>query len=121
MVQVMATLAAAVVVVSGTTAGVVFIRKWIQGLAASAARVEKATSEQLRTSNGHTIGQYVEQTADQVTQLRSEIGVLTEWATDNSTLAREARAEAASARAEAQRANDRLDELLAKLAAGGLP
>lgn len=126
MVQVMATLAAAVVVVSGITAGVVFIRKWIQGLAATALRTEQAatvaadhTTEQLRTSNGHTVGEYVEQTASTVEGMRSEISVLTGWASDNRTLAQQARSEAAAALGLAQRANDRLDELLAKLAAGG--
>lgn len=123
-VQVMATLAAMVVVVGGIAAAVVAIRRWIQGLAVSAGRAEQAatraaeqTTQQLATSNGHTIGQYVEATALAVSQLRSEIGVLTGWTAENRDLAKLAADRAERAEQLAQRTSDRLDAHL--LAHGG--
>lgn len=115
-VQVMATLAAMVVVVGGIAGAVVAMRRWIQGLAASAGRAEEAatvaakqTTQQLATSNGHTIGQYVEQTASAVDLLRSEIGVLTDWTGENRDLAKLAADRAERAELLAQRTSDRLD------------
>jgi hypothetical protein len=89
-VQVMATLAAMVVVIGGIAAAVVAIRRWIGGLAEAAARAAEQTTHQLRTSNGKTIAEYTEQTAAAVADLRSEIGVLTGLASNNHELASEA-------------------------------
>jgi hypothetical protein len=113
-VQVTATLAAMVVVIGGGAGAVVWIRKWIAGVATSA----RQAATQLATSNGHTIGQYVEQTAEQMAQLRTEIGKLTGLAGDNRSAAQEAKATSVTALALAQRANDRVDHLLTTLATG---
>lgn len=121
--EIAATLAAMVVVIGAVAGGVVAIRRWIAGVARSAqaaevaaAKAAKETARQLATSNGHTIGQCVEQTAQELAALRSEVHILTQWTGDNRTLAQQASVDAATAASLAQRAHDRLDAVLVTLA-----
>lgn len=98
----MATLAAMVVVVSAIVAVVVWFRKWVRSLVASVDE----TTKQLRTSNGHTVGQYVE-------EIRREVSTLGEWAGENYAMGKQALAEAQQANTLARHAHDRLDAFLA--------
>lgn len=133
-VQVAATLAAMVVVIGGIAAAVAWLRKWITGLAATASRAERAatvaatrTSEQLKTSNGHTVGQYVEgiaaevkTTGAEIRAVRADIGALTDLAGENQLTAKLAAERAERAEALARRTSERLDaHLLAHGGTGG--
>jgi uncharacterized membrane protein len=60
-------LASATLVVGGIAAALVAIRRWIRNV----ARPAQAAADQLATSDGHTIAQYVEQVAGDVTELKA--------------------------------------------------
>lgn len=68
-------LATLTVVGGGIAAALVAIRRWIRNV----ARPAQATTNQLRTSNGHTAGQLIEQVA-------TDVGELKGMARDNRTL-----------------------------------
>jgi outer membrane murein-binding lipoprotein Lpp len=73
----------------------------------------RLAADRLRTTNGHSVGDYVEQLASDVQQVRaevgevkSEIGIVTGWAAENRDLAHEAKTLA-------QHAHERFDAWLA--------
>jgi uncharacterized membrane protein len=72
-------LASGTLVVGGIAAALVAIRRWIRNV----ARPAQAAADQLATSDGHTLGQLVEQVAEDVTELRAS-------GRDNRTLITEA-------------------------------
>lgn len=83
LVPVLGSLAALTVVVGGITAALVAIRRWIRNV----ARPAQQAADQLATSNGQTIGQYVEQVASDVTAVKAELGTLSTTAAENRELA----------------------------------
>lgn len=62
------------------------LRAWVQRTAAAA----ETTALALRTSNGHSVGDYVESTAAEVRQVKTDVGTLTEWAGEAVTRAERA-------------------------------
>lgn len=75
-----------VVLVGGLAAGYWGLRRWVQ----RAAKEAQAVNEQLKTSNGTTVAGYVEQTAQQITEMRAELAAQRDTATMAHALARSA-------------------------------
>lgn len=95
-------------VATAATWGYHRIRRWVRSQAEAVqeqvrdvSRTTASLSRELATSNGHTVGQYVEDSHHRLARITDEINILTTWAGENRDLAREALAEA-------RRAHERL-------------
>ncbi len=75
--------ASAVLVLGGLAAGVAWFRKWIRSVAADS----REAAVQLRTRNGTTVAQYAESTAQDIAQIRTDMGALQSLAASNRDLA----------------------------------
>lgn len=79
LVALVSVLAGGTVVAGGLVAGFLRVRKWVAGVAVST----QEAGRQLQTSNGKTVGDYVEDTARDIGDMKGSIAELSNATTEN--------------------------------------
>jgi hypothetical protein len=102
----------------GVAGGGLAMARWLAKrfdklIEAKIAKPVNHASAQLRTSNGHTVAQYIEDLTGQVKVMRDDIGVLTHWAGENQETAKRAEEKADRAIGAVQSTNELLARTLA--------